>query len=118
MSEQFKIKNVSKNFGRIHLVAFSLLNNQPVGEAVAISVGKTANIFTFYINRDKRNQGAGSLLLSELEQVTLQEGNTSIKRIGWFCDEESIQGFFRARKFFKKHGYSDKILYLSKKLAK
>lgn len=96
----------------------SLLNNNPVGEAIAISIGKNADIFTFYVNRKYRNQGAGSLLLSELEQVAFEEGNTSIKRIGLFCDEESIPGFFRAKNFFKKRGYSDKIVYLSKSLKK
>lgn len=114
MSEQAIITNEGKGQGSIHLLAH--MSGEVVGRAITLIVRKTALLEDSRVNSSKRRKGIGTLLLDESEKIATENGANSIKRIGMFCDSDSIGDYIKIVNFLRNRGYSYKIVYLSKNL--
>jgi GNAT superfamily N-acetyltransferase len=114
VKEQVTLKNTGTSQGNIHLLVEQ--GGGVVGRSVAITVGKTALLEDFCVHPSARNQGIGTQLLNETERLAVEYGATSMKRIGMFCDTDSIPDYIQTVNFLRKRGYSYRIVYLNKNL--
>lgn len=114
MKEQISLRNTGGSQGNIHLLAEQ--NGQVVGRSVAITVGKTALLEDFRVHPSARNQGIGTQLLDETERLAVASGATSMKRVGMFCDTDSLPDYVQTVNFLRKRGYNYRIVYLTKNL--
>lgn len=112
MKEQVTLKNTGNSQSNIHLLAE--LGGEVVGRSVAITVGRTALLEDFRVRPSARNQGIGTQLLDETERLAVESGAISIKRIGMFCDTDSLPDYIKTVNFLRKRGYSYRIVYLNK----